>query len=492
MTPGRELFLGLDVGTQSTKAVLVDVDGGAVVARASAPHRMVEGLPTGHMEQDPCVWLDAVRAAVRSAIASIETDGRIAGIGVSGQQHGAVLVDADLAPVRAAKLWCDTSTAAEARALSAALGRPIPTGFTAPKLRFTADREPEVWARTRHVLLPHDFVNAWLTGEVFTERGDASGTGYLNVLGGEYDDAALAAVAPDLENRVPPLMATDAVAGGVTGTSSAKLGVPQDTPVSAGGGDNMMSAIGAGATRPGPVICSLGTSATLFTCTETNDPDPSGAVAAFRASSTREAGGSPGHLPLVCLMNCTAPLEELRVLTGASHRELTERASAVAPGSRGVRFLPFLAGERVPDLPDASASFTGLRTGTLEPGVLYRAALEGIATHLAYGLGRLEARGIGAAELRVVGGAAANPLLLDLIAAQTGRPVVPLEEHETAAVGAALQVCAATRGVSVDGVGQAFPLAMGARREPDPALRRDELIEAFAADIDALLGPARS
>ncbi len=488
MSADGDLFLGVDVGTQSTKAVLVDVESGDVVARAARAYDLMEGLPAGHAEQHPSTWTEAATAAIGEVSQGLGQ--RVRGIGVSGQQHGAVLLGDGDQVLRPAKLWCDTSAADEAAALSSELGRSIPAGFTAPKLRWSAEREPELWARVRRVLLPHDFLNLFLTGEFFTEVGDASGTGYLDPVRGAYDAEAVDRTAPGLADLLPPLRPCAAPAGALSATAAAALGLEAGTPVSAGGGDNMMSAIGAGATRPGVSVCSLGTSATVFAFSAEPAVDPGGDIASFRASSAG-AGGEAGHLPLLCVMNCTEPLEDLRALTGRGHDELTELARTAPMGDE--LLVPFFMGERVPNLPDATASLTGLRPGSLSPGVLYRAALEGVALNLASGVERMRGMGIEPDEVRLVGGAARNSLWQELLATTFGVPVRVLMETETAAVGAALQVAAAVRQEPLDGVAQRFVAyggpAVAPSAEPATVARlaglRRRLAEAVSAQNGA-------
>ncbi len=356
------LFLGLDVGTQGTKGLVLDLDAGEVVARASAPYGLIEGLAPGAAEQHPETWWSAVRAVVRELLAAPEVaPERIGGLAVSGQQHGCVLLDAEDRVLRPAKLWCDTETAAEAEELSARLGRRVPAGFTASKVLWSARREPELFARADAVLLPHDWVNLRLTGRRATEAGDASGTGYFDPRTRAWDPEALAAVDPRLAQLVPEVLPAGALVGAAGAAAAAELGLAEGTPVATGGGDNMMSAIGAGATRPGVVVVSLGTSATAFARSEAPVVDPEGLVAAFCDS----AGA---WLPLVCVMNCTGPLEEVRALAGGlDHGTLTRAAEAVPRGAGGTLFVPYLVGERVPDLPRSSGALLGLRTGSLAP-----------------------------------------------------------------------------------------------------------------------------
>ncbi len=431
MASAGDLFLGFDVGTQSTKALVVDVARREVVARGSHAHTMVDGLPAGHMEQQPAQWLEAVVAAGRSALAAVDAS-RIAGIGVSGQQHGCVVLDARGDVVRPAKLWCDTATAAEARELGERLGRAVPTGFTASKLLWLKRHEPANWARVAHVLLPHDYVNFWLTGERSMEFGDASGTGFFAPATRTFDQQAMAAIDAKLPAMLPPLRAPGAFAGRLAGPTAARLGLRPGIPVSTGGGDNMMAAIGSGACSAGVVVASLGTSGTIFTRTESPVVDPRGLIAPFCSSDG-------AWLPLLCVMNLTGVTEEVKALTGLDHAALTAAAAAVAPGAGGLVLLPFLLGERVPDLPEATGSLLGLRPGSLRPGSLYRAALEGTACNLASGLERLRNLGLLVDEVRLCGGAAQNPLWVQILANVFDVPVRRLRELESAALGAALQ-----------------------------------------------------
>ncbi|MEO6594077.1 MAG: FGGY family carbohydrate kinase, partial [Planctomycetota bacterium] len=313
------LYLGFDVGTQSTKALVVDVVRNQVVARAQHPHELVPGLPPGHMEQAPEQWLAAVAATARTALQKIDP-ARIAGIGVSGQQHGAVVLDAAGNVVRPAKLWCDTATVAEANELSKRIGRAVPTGFTASKLLWLARHEPKNWARVQQVLLPHDFINLRLSGEASMEYGDASGTGFFDPVQRRFDVAAMEAVDARLPSLLPSLRAPGEPAGRLSAAGTALLGLPVGIPLAAGGGDNMMAAIGSGATRAGVVVVSLGTSGTVFTRTDRPAVDPQGLIAPFCSSDG-------AWLPLLCVMNLTGVTEEVKALTGLGHAALTTLAA---------------------------------------------------------------------------------------------------------------------------------------------------------------------
>ena len=437
MSKTGPLFLGFDVGTQSVKALVVDADRAQVVARASEPLALIEGLDAGHMEQHPAAWLQAVVRTCRRVLEQVDASA-IAGIGVSGQQHGCVVLDEHDEVVRPAKLWCDTATADQARDLGERIGRAVPTGFTASKLAWLKEHEPASWARVRRVLLPHDYVNFWLTGEATMECGDASGTGWFDPVTRTFDHAVMSAIDEQVAAWMPPLLDAGALAGSLAANTAELLGLPAGIAVAAGGGDNMMSAIGSGATEPGVVVVSLGTSGTIFTRTDSVVVDPEGLIAPFCSSDG-------AWLPLLCVMNLTGVSEEVKALTGLDHARLTELAAAVAPGSDGLMWLPFLLGERVPDLPGATGTLLGIRPGTMRPGHLYRAALEGTSLNLGLGFARLRDLGTPISGVRLTGGAANNTLWRQILANVFGVSVCVLQETESAALGAAVQACWSVR-----------------------------------------------
>jgi len=419
------LVLGLDVGTQGTKGLVLDVDAGRVIARASASYDLLTGLPPGAAEQHPATWVDAVKDVARALLAEPGVDpARFVGVGVSGQQHGLVVLDGEGQVLRPAKLWCDTSTSEEAQELSQAFGHAVPTGFTASKILWLARHEPETWARTRAVLLPHDYLNFVLTGTRTMEAGDASGTGFFDSESRAFHPAEVHRIDPRLSELLPPLLEIGAPAGRLDARGAKLLGLPADTLVSAGGGDNMLSAVGSGATRPGVVVVSLGTSGTVFTYADRPVIDPEGLIAPF-------CGSVGGWLPLLCVMNVTGISDEVCSGFGEDHVSLTSAASAVPVGCDGLLWLPYLAGERVPDLPQASGTLLGMRAGHLRGGVLYRAALEGTSLNLGWGVDRMRALGIEVHEVNLVGGAAANPLWRQILADVLACPVAALAEAES-------------------------------------------------------------
>jgi len=485
------LFLGLDVGTQGTKALLLDAESRAVVGRGAARNSLIEGLPPGASEQDPQTWIDTVRISAAQALAAAGPGAaaRVAGVGVSGQQHGLVVLDEQRRVVRPAKLWNDTSTSAEADELSAALGRRIPVGFTASKILWLKRHEEKNWRRVQHVLLPHDFLNERLTGRPVMEAGDASGTGFFDPVRRAFDEEVMEWIDPRLRELVPPLLAAGEPAGRLSPSGAALLGLREGLPVAAGGGDNMCSAIGSGATRAGVVSCSLGTSGTVFAYADRPVIDPAGLIAPFCDSTG-------GWLPLLCVMNCTNVTEEVHAaFPNLSLDELTRAAAQEPPGAGGLLWLPFLQGERVPDLPEATSTLLGLRAGSLRPGRLFRAALEGVALNLGWGVERLAALGLSVETVRLVGGGAHNQLWQQILADVFGAPVVRLAESESGALGAAIQACWTARRlagekVSCDEVAQRCVAPAGEPVQPD-AGRADFYREAgvrYRAAVNGLYG----
>lgn len=458
------LWLGLDVGTQSTKAVVLDGASGKIVARSSEAYGLIEGLGEGAAEQDPLTWKSAVAVCVKRLSEQGVDLSAIGGVGVSGQQHGLVLLDDAGEVVRPAKLWCDTATAGEAAELSERFGRLVPTGFTASKILWVQRHEPEHWAKTACVMLPHDYINYLLTGRRVMEVGDASGSGLFDPVARGFNGREVELMGGGVGDRLPGLVEAPEAVGEVSEAGAAWSGLPAGALVSAGGGDNMMSAIGSGATRPGPVVLSLGTSGTVFACADRPVVDPDGLIAPFCDSTG-------AYLPLLCTMNVTGVTEEVRSAFGLEHGSLTERASAVEAGSKGLMWLPYLAGERVPDLPRASGTLLGMRHGWLDPAVLFRAAIEGTTLNLAWGAQRMAGLGVSVDAIRVVGGGAKNALWRQIVADVFGAPVVTLEEPESAALGGAIQALWTWRRQKESGLGVSEVadgiVRMGDEVEPD-------------------------
>ena len=435
------LYVGVDSGTQSVKAVALDLETGRVVAEARAPHHLIEGLPAGHMEQHPQEWAAAMDAAIGEVASRIDRS-RVRGIGVSGQQHGFVPLDEKGGVIRPAKLWCDTSTHAECAILTRRLGGlaavirrtglPFLPGYTAPKVLWLKRREPGNFRKLRHILLPHDYLNLHLTGNTFMEFGDASGTGFLDVRRRAWSEAAMGAVDDRVAGCLPALSASHEPCGVLRPEIALRYGFPKGTIVSAGGGDNMMGAIGTGNVVPGAVTASFGTSGTIYAFSRKPVVDPSGEIAAFCSSTG-------GWLPLLCTMNVTGVTEQVRALFGWSLADLEGAAAGAPAGSDGLTLLPYLDGERTPNLPRGTGVYFGLDRRTLAKGHLARAAIEGTTLGMNYGLRRLYKLGVRPREIRLTGGGARSPLWRQVAADIFGVPVVAMAQDESAALGGALQ-----------------------------------------------------
>jgi len=435
------LYIGVDSGTQSVKAIALDLDTGGVVAEARAAHHLIDGLPPGHMEAHPEEWVSAMDSVIGEVASRVDRS-RVRGIGVSGQQHGFVPLDGKGAVIRPAKLWCDTSTAPECAILTRKLGGPAAVirktglpflpGYTAPKVLWLKRHEPANFKRLRHILLPHDYLNFHLTGNYFMEFGDASGTAFLDVRKRVWSPAAMAAVDGRVADCLPALSPSHVPCGTLRPELASRYGFPAGTIVSAGGGDNMMGAIGTGNVLPGAVTASFGTSGTIYAYSRKPVVDPNGEIAAFCSSTG-------GWLPLLCTMNLTGVTEQVRTLFGWSLADLEKNAALAPAGSDGLTLLPYLDGERTPNLPRGTGVYFGLSRRTLSQGHMARAAIEGTTLGMNYGLRRLAALGVKAREIRLTGGGARSALWRQVAADVFGVPVVAMAQDESAALGGALQ-----------------------------------------------------
>ncbi len=439
----RPLFIGIDSGTQSTKVLVVDGKSGRVLASASEAYGLIEGLAPGAKEQHPDSWRVATAKGIRAALKAAKVRASdVVAIGVSGQQHGFVPLDAKGEVIRAAKLWCDTTTSAEcaqittalggAKATIKALGNSVLPGFTAPKILWLKNHEPKNFKKLASVLLPHDYLNFWLTGEKTMEFGDASGTALLDVRKRRWSEAALNAIDAGLASKMPRLISSDEPSGHLHTSTAAELGLPVGTLVSAGGGDNMMGAIGTGNTRPGVITASFGTSGTIYACADKPVVDPRGEIAAFCDSTNQ-------WLPLLCTMNVTVATEMVRRDFGVDHAGFEQAARQAPAGSDGLLLVPYLEGERTPNVPNGTGVFIGVTPKTFTAPHFARAAMEGVTLGMNYGLRRLAELGVAPKQIRATGGGAHSKLWRQIMADIFQAEVVSLKVGEGAAYGAALQ-----------------------------------------------------
>jgi xylulokinase len=417
------IVAGVDCSTQSTKVVVCDSHTGEVLRSATSAH------PEG-TEIDPQIWWQAFEHASRRLL-----DG-VAAIAVAGQQHGMVLLDGAGKVVRPALLWNDTRSGPAASELIEELGGPdawaqavslVPVAsFTVTKLRWTAENEPDLAKTAEQVVLPHDWLTWQLLGgaggrhETSTDRGDASGTGYWSPASGEYrHDILEHAFGRPL--GVPTVRQPSEAAG------TARSGML----VAAGTGDNMGAALGLGAAL-GDVVVSLGTSGTVFAVHEAPTYDATGVVAGFADATGR-------FLPLVCTLNAARVLDATARMLGTDHTGLDQLALAAQPGADGLVLLPYLDGERTPNLPDASGTLAGMRRANMTPDNLARAAVEGMLCGLADGLDVLRDQGVEVRRIFLVGGAARSAAVRTIAPAVLGAPVAVPAPAEYVALGAARQ-----------------------------------------------------
>ncbi|GAA4989576.1 xylulokinase [Yinghuangia aomiensis] len=425
------LVAGVDSSTQTCKVVVCDAATGAVVRHGRATH------PDG-TEVHPEHWWRALHRAIDDA-GGLED---VAAIGIAGQQHGMVCLDEEGEVVRDALLWNDTRSAQAAEDLVADLGGPqawadavgsVPVAsFTVTKLRWLAEHEPAAATRVAAVCLPHDYLSWRLRGshdiaQLRTDRGDASGTGYWSPADGVYRDDLLR-----LALGRTPLLPRVLTPQSAIGTTS------RGALISAGTGDNMAAALGL-AMVPGDVTVSLGTSGTAFASTPVPSADPSGAIAGF-------ADATGAFLPLVCTLNAARVMDAAAHLLAVDHRRLSELAMSAPPGAGGLVMVPYLSGERTPNLPNTTGALHGLTDATMTPAHLARAAVEGMLCGLADAVDALGKGGASNERIILIGGAARSAAVTAIAPALFECPVVLPESAEYVAIGAARQAAWALDG----------------------------------------------
>lgn len=435
------MYLGIDCGTQGTKALLIDEDG-TTLGRGYTAHAIVERA-SGAREQEPQWWVEALRSSVAEALSMVQHP-KVLALAVSGQQHGLVVLDENNKVIRPAKLWNDTETASQNAELIERFGGKqayferfgvVPlTGYTVSKLLWLKQREPENFARIRHILLPHEYLNFHLTGNFHAEYGDASGTAFFDVRSRTWIREILDFI-DDGEGHLfaalPTLLRTDEITGKILPEIATDLQLLPDCVVASGGGDNMMGAIGTGNIREGVVTLSLGTSSTVYSYRTKPISDPSGDVAPFCSSSG-------GWLPLVCTMNATNVVNGTLEALGKTIADIDPALDDTEPGAEGLITMPFHNGERTPDMPRARGSILGFTANNFTSSNMIRSVIEGVTFGILNGLDRI----LGEDKPRkilVIGGGARSSAWRQMLADVTGATIqVPVEE-EAGCLGAAIQ-----------------------------------------------------
>lgn len=430
------MFLGLDLGTSGLRAVLVDATG-QVIGSADTHYSVAHPQP-GWSEQDPADWI----AACERAVASLrDAHGRefaaLRAIGLSGHMHGATLLDASDAVLRPCMLWNDTRSFAEAAELDATpgcralSGNIVFPGFTAPKLRWVEQHEPEVFARVARVLLPKDYLRLWLIGEAVSDCSDSAGTSWLDVGERRWSDSLLAAGHMRREH-MPRLVEGSAASGQLRDSLRAEWGLAGTVRVAGGGGDNAAAAVGAGCVREGQGFVSLGTSGVLLAARAGYTPAPESAVHTF-CHALPDTWYQMG-----VMLAATDCLNWLARLLGRSAEELAADAEQPIHGPTGIQFLPYLSGERTPhNDSQARGAFAGLGIAD-EPAELTRAVMQGVAFGLRDSLDALHGTGAAPERLLAIGGGARSRFWLETLATVLGLPLdVPTRGEFGAALGAA-------------------------------------------------------
>jgi xylulokinase len=435
-------WMGVDVGTGGTRALLIDA-GGREIAAVTAPHEDMRMEQPLWAEQRPEDWAQAAVGAIRGVLAKAGAKGDdVRGVGLSGQMHGLVILDRENAVIRPALIWCDQRSQPQVDFINEKLGKdkvleytanPVLTGFTLPKLLWVRDHEPRHFERIRKMLLPKDYVRFGLTGEFASEVSDASGTAVFDVVRRRWSFEMIDGLGLD-RSILPACNESSEISGVISAQAAALTGLKAGTPVVGGGGDQAASAVGNGIVEPGVVSCTLGTSGVVFAHMEKVAYDPQGRVHTF-CHAVRDKwhvmGVTQGAgLSLQWLRNQLAP--------GATYDALTAEAATAPAGSQGLFWLPYLMGERTPHLdPQARGGWIGL-TAKHTRGDLIRAVIEGVSYSQKDCLDVIEPLGVAISSVRASGGGARSLFWRQILADVFGKRVARLETQEGSAYGAAL------------------------------------------------------
>jgi len=461
--PAQAYMLGIDVGTTGCKILLIDA-AGVVVGEETRPYQLNMPHPLWS-EQDPEDWWEAATAGVTIVLAAADVPAsQVAAVGLTGQMHGLVLLDARGEVLRPCILWNDQRTARQCAAITETVGarrvleltgNPVLTGFTAPKLLWVREHEPEIYGRIAHVLLPKDYVRYRLTGEFFGEVSDASGTSLFDVGKRRWSDEMLAAL--DVPRAwLPETTESTVVSAKVDARGARESGLPIGTPVVGGAGDQAAQAVGSGIISEGLISATLGTSGVVFAASDSYRVEPEGRLHAFchavpgvwhLMGVMLSAGGSfewfydtvGGAVFDKSLTECEQAFKRGEVPEPQTEAQvLLEMAAEVPPGAEGLLFLPYLTGERTPHAdPHARGAFVGLTTRH-HLGHLTRAVLEGVSFGLRDSLELMRGLGIRSEQVRVSGGGARSALWRQILADVFETEIVTLNVTQGAAYGAAL------------------------------------------------------
>lgn len=432
-------FMGIDVSTTASKALVID-EAGTVIATKSNPHELSTPRPLWS-EQDPDHWWDATSKSIRQVLEQVNADD-IAAIGLTGQMHGLTSLDGNGRPLRPAILWNDQRSGAQCAAITEKVGASwlyqhigsiLLAGFTAPKIMWLRENEPEVYAQIKHVLLPKDYIRFRLSGQYVADVGDASGFGLMDLSKRDWSDAMIAAF--DIPRAwLPELCEGTEASTRVSAEGAAQTGLKEGTPIIGGGGDQHTGGVGSGIVLPGQVSMSVGTSGVAFASSSTYNPEKEGRLHHFCHSV-------PGTwIYMGVMLSAAGGLRWFNdeILPGIGYDEINRHAESVPRGALGLLFAPYLTGERNPHPdPYARGAFVGL---TLRHGIphMIRSVMEGVAFGMRDNLELLRGQGVHPNEIVVSGGAAKSPVWRQLMTDIMGIPMVTVNTTEGAAFGAAI------------------------------------------------------
>jgi len=476
------LLLGIDVGTGGSRAVVID-EGGRIVASATVEHQPFSSPQTGWAEQDPSDWWQATSAAIRSVTANdnVRTE-EIAAVGLSGQMHGAVLLDQRDEVLRPALIWCDQRSDAQCEELTKTIGasqlikltcNPALTGFTLPKMLWVRDNEPELWKQATSVLLPKDYVRFKLTGDKATDVADASGTLLLNVAERKWSEEMLSVTGIN-PKMLPRVFESPEITGVVSSAGAESTGLRIGTPVVAGAGDQAGGAVGIGIVKPGAVSATIGTSGVVFAATNSPALDPKGRVHTF-------CHAVPGRWHVMGVtqgaglsMRWFRDQFGARTGDGDPYDRMTAEAANIPPGANGLLWAPYLMGERTPHLdPHARAALVGLTASHTRAHVI-RAIMEGVAFSLRDSFEIFNEMQVPVETIRLGGGGARSRLWRQIQADIYGRAVATVEAEEGAAYGVALLAGVGTG--AWNSVDAACEAVVRTRDQVEPDKKSEELL----------------
>ncbi len=439
------MYIGIDCGTQGTKVIVYDEGKKKIISDGYAKHDII-ALENGRREQEPSWWIDALDTAMHEALDGLGViRKKIRAIGVSGQQHGLVVLDDKNKVIRPAKLWNDTETAAENgelieklggdRGTIEKIGTSIPVGYTASKLLWMKKHEPDMFSRVAMAFNPKDYINYYLTGIFATDIGSASGTGYFNVTSLLWSDEVVSLMDDTgvLKRALPDLAINGEPIGTITSEIARRYGLPESVLVSPGSGDNMMASLGTGTVEDGTAAITLGTSGVINMYSSTNKPF------FFNPITQIQCAGNGGWIPSVMTMNATSTSTAYQELFGLSVKEFDAFLEKAVPGAEGIVMVPYLNGERMPALPNSRGVVAGLTYKTLQQQNLIRASAESVIFNLRWGRDCLTENTGPIEVMKITGGGSNSAPWRQITADIMNTEIIGVTSKESGSLGAALQ-----------------------------------------------------